>query len=99
VNLGEALQTAVDNLRAHKLRSSLTMLGMVFGVGAVIAMLAIGAGAEQQAMEMIESLGLRNVLVRARVLPEDEATEVRRRSVGVSLRDATAIEEGVPGVV
>ena len=53
MRLAEALRTAVDNLRAHKLRSSLTMLGMVFGVGAVIAMLAIGAGAERQALEMI----------------------------------------------
>ncbi len=63
---GEAFRTASDNLTAHKLRSSLTMLGMIFGVGAVIAMLSIGAGAERQALEMIDRLGLRNVLVRAK---------------------------------
>jgi len=95
---GEAFGTAWDNLRAHKLRSALTMLGMVFGVGAVIAMLAIGAGAERQAMGMIESLGLRNVLVRAVDLEEDEADEVRERSPGVAPRDIAAIEEAVPGV-
>jgi len=49
----DALRDALGNLAAHKLRSSLTMLGMIFGVGAVIAMLSIGAGAERQAMEMI----------------------------------------------
>ena len=98
MKFGEAFSTAFDNLRAHKLRSALTMLGMVFGVGAVIAMLAIGAGAERQAMEMIESLGLRNVLVRAKTYRGDELQEVRRRSPGVAFRDIAAIEEGVPGV-
>jgi len=98
MRFGEAFNTAVDNLRAHKLRSALTMLGMVFGVGAVIAMLAIGAGAERQALEMIESLGLRNVLVRAKTYRGDEREEVRRKSPGVAFRDIAAIEEGVPGV-
>lgn len=98
MKFGEALHTAVDNLRAHKLRSSLTMLGMVFGVGAVIAMLAIGAGAEQQALEMIESLGLRNVLVRAKDFRGEELEEVRRKSPGVASRDIEAIEQAVPGV-
>jgi len=95
----EALASALESLAGHKLRSALTMLGMIFGVGAVIAMLSIGAGAERQALAMIESLGLRNLLVRALTLDDDEAMEVRQRSPGVSLRDATAIEEGVPGVV
>ncbi len=44
----EALRSALGNLAAHKLRSALTMLGMIFGVGAVIAMMSIGAGAEKQ---------------------------------------------------
>jgi putative ABC transport system permease protein len=94
----EALQSALENLAAHKLRTGLTMLGIIFGVGAVIAMLSIGAGAERQALEMIESLGLRNILVRARSFEDEELREVREKSVGVSLRDALAIEEGVPGV-
>ncbi len=98
MRLGEALGAAVDNLRAHKLRSALTMLGMLFGVGAVIAMLAIGAGAERQALGMIESLGLRNVLVRARSFKHDELAEIRKKSPGVALRDITALREGVPGV-
>ncbi|HEY0781147.1 MAG TPA: ABC transporter permease [Thermoanaerobaculia bacterium] len=94
----EAFRSAAENLAAHKLRSALTMLGMIFGVGAVIAMLSIGAGAERQALAMIERLGLRNVLVRAKEFKDDEAKEVRQKSLGVSRRDATAIAEAVPGV-
>jgi len=53
MNIDDSLRTALGNLAAHKLRSALTMLGIIFGVGAVIAMLSIGAGAEQQALEPI----------------------------------------------
>ncbi len=93
----EALANALRNLAAHKLRSALTMLGMLFGVGAVIAMLAIGAGAERRALEMIERLGLHNVLLRARELKPDEVNEIRKKSPGLAPRDAAAIAEAVPG--
>ncbi|HSU83766.1 MAG TPA: ABC transporter permease, partial [Thermoanaerobaculia bacterium] len=83
---------------AHKLRSALTMLGMIFGVGAVIAMMSIGAGAERQALASIERLGLRNVLVRAKTFKDSELKEIRQKSLGVSQRDAAAISEAVPGV-
>ncbi|MFL6197327.1 MAG: ABC transporter permease, partial [Thermoanaerobaculia bacterium] len=94
----EAFRSALDNLAVHKLRSALTMLGMIFGVGAVIAMMSIGAGAERQALASIERLGLRNVLVRAKNFKEDELQEIRQKSLGVSQRDAAAIAEAVPGV-
>ena len=94
----EALRSAGESLAAHKLRSVLTMLGMIFGVGAVIAMLSIGAGAEHQAMQMIRSLGLRNLLVRAQSFRPQELREIRKKSVGVALRDVEAIEVAVPGV-
>ena len=94
----EAGRSALENLAAHKLRSALSMLGMIFGVGAVIAMLSIGAGAERQALELIDRMGLRNVLVQAKDLKDDEAQEIRKKSLGVSPRDAQAILEGVPGV-
>jgi len=94
----ETIFTAFMNLGRHKLRTGLTMLGMIFGVGAVIAMLSIGAGAEQKALEAIGRLGLRNVIVRAKdVKPEDRA-ELRKKSLGVSLRDGEAILEAVPNV-
>ena len=94
----ETLTTAIRNLARHKLRTALTMLGMIFGVGAVIAMLSIGAGGEQKALETIGKLGLRNVIVRAREIKPDERAELRKKSLGVSLRDAEAIMEAVPNV-
>jgi putative ABC transport system permease protein len=99
VSLIEALRGALDNLATHKLRSALTMLGMIFGVGAVIAMLSIGAGAERRALETIDRMGLRNILVRDKTLDENTLNEVRTKSLGVSPRDAQAILEAVPGVL
>ena len=98
MNDRETFTTALANLGRHKLRTSLTMLGMVFGVGAVIAMLSIGAGAEQKALEAIGKLGLRNVIVRAKAVKPEERQELRKKSLGVSLRDAEAIAEAVPNV-
>ncbi|MDP9194203.1 MAG: ABC transporter permease [Acidobacteriota bacterium] len=94
----ETLTTAFGNLGRHKLRTSLTMLGMVFGVGAVIAMLSIGAGAEKKALEAIGRLGLRNVIVRAKAVKPEDRQELRKKSLGVSLRDGDAILEAVPNI-
>ncbi len=98
MNLVEAFRNALANLADHKLRSALTMLGMIFGVGAVISMLSIGAGGEQQALEMIDRLGVHNVLVRATALRPEDRPEIRKKSLGVSLRDAEAIREAVEAV-
>ena len=98
MNPKDAMTSSFRNLMSHKLRSSLSMLGMLFGVGAVIAMLAIGAGAEQQALAMIERLGLKNVLLKAKEIKGDELKEIRKKSLGVSLRDGEAIQQSVPGV-
>ncbi|MCP4046715.1 MAG: FtsX-like permease family protein, partial [Gammaproteobacteria bacterium] len=98
-NLGtEDLWHAIEQLRQHKLRTALTLLGMVFGVGAVIAMLSIGEGAKQEAMSLIESMGLRNVLVESRDLDDDTLEEVREHSVGLSQSDVRAIVETLPNV-
>ncbi len=95
----EAFRAALENLAANKLRAGLSALGMIFGVGAVIAMLSIGAGAQREAMRLMEQLGLRNVIVRDRQ-PDDEEKlrEIRSKSPGLSPRDMMAIAEGVPGV-
>lgn len=94
----EDLWHAVDQLRQHKLRTGLTLLGMVFGVGAVIAMLSIGEGAKQEALRLIESMGLRNILVEARDFDEDTLREIREHSVGLSLSDVRAIKQTLPNV-
>ncbi len=98
MNIGEAFRSASDGISAHKMRSGLTMLGIMFGVGAVIAMLSIGAGAARQAQSFIDRMGLRNLLVRAKQLRPDELQAARKKSLGVSMRDADAIREAVPGV-
>jgi putative ABC transport system permease protein len=97
MNLVDTFRLAVHSLAAHKLRTALTMLGMMFGVAAVIAMLSIGAGAEQRALAMIERLGIRNIVIDAKEAPADQ-TAIRDRSLGLSPRDVGAIEDAVPGV-
>ncbi len=88
-----------DNLRAHKLRSLLTMLGMIFGVAAVIAMLSIGAGAQAQVIAFIEQLGVRNLIVEAREAPDNETlTRVRKLSAGLRFQDLRVIESSVQGL-
>ncbi len=86
------VQVAFDALAAHKLRTFLTMLGVIFGVGAVIAMLSIGEGAKQEAMEQISILGINNVIIRAKI-PDEGLSSDRglARSPGLSLADADNI--------
>jgi putative ABC transport system permease protein len=98
MNVNEALSSAGTNLMKQKMRSFLTMLGIIFGVGAVIAMLSIGAGAEHTALAAIDRLGVRNVIVRGAKIRQEDLAEVRKKSLGVSLRDAEAISEAVPAV-
>jgi len=67
-------------------------------LGAVIAMLSIGEGAKQEALRLIESMGLRNVLVEARDFDEDTLREIREHSVGLSQADVRAIVQTLPSV-
>ena len=90
---------SLDNLLLHKLRTLLTMLGMIFGVAAVLAMLSIGAGAQQQVMAFIEGLGVRNLIVEARETTEWQAFQkIRQQSPGLSFHDVRAIQATVPGL-
>ena len=66
---------AFSELAQHKLRTLLTLLGMIFGVGAVIAMLNIGEGAEKEAMKMISTMGLHNLIIEAKTFEEQELKE------------------------
>jgi putative ABC transport system permease protein len=95
---GDAVKQALAQLRQHKLRTSLTLLGMVFGVGAVIAMLSIGEGAKQEALRLIESMGLRNLLVQNRDFDQETLREIREHSIGLSRSDVRAIRESLPSV-
>jgi len=96
----ENLRIAFDGLMYRKIRSLLTMLGIIFGVAAVIAMLSIGEGAKQEAIEKFQDLGITNIIVREKDLSETEQSEVRAKfSAGLSLQDAEAIRQIVPSVV
>jgi len=93
------LRLGIDNLLLHKLRSLLTMLGMIFGVAAVVSMLSIGAGAQQQVMAFIENLGVRNLIVEAREASDDQTLQkVRKVSAGLSLRDFRTIQANISGI-
>ena len=60
-----AFKSGIKNLLLHKLRSLLTVLGVILGVGSVIAMLAVGEGSKKEALERIRSLGANNVIIRS----------------------------------
>jgi putative ABC transport system permease protein len=94
----DAFRQALVQLRQHKLRTALTLLGMVFGVGAVIAMLSIGEGAKQEALRLIESMGLRNLLVQGRDFDQETLREIREHSVGLSRSDVRALRESLPSL-
>jgi putative ABC transport system permease protein len=88
-----------ESLVAHKLRSLLTMLGMIFGVGAVVAMLAITAGAQKEMMAYIDLLGVNNIIVEAKeAVDRNELQERRSKSPGLTFRDFRAISENVQGL-
>jgi len=90
------LPLAAENLLAQKIRTALTCLGMVFGVGAVIGMLAIGAGARQESLRFIEELGVRNLLVESRPAAGPEEFQVRRRSSpGLTERDVRILQANI----
>ena len=96
MNLAENITISAGGLQSHKLRSFLTMLGIIFGVAAVIAMLSIGEGAKQQALEQIQLMGIDNIIVRdTGVVGGDEDAEAQRSnfSRGMTLQDVASVAE------
>ena len=99
MNYSENIRLAIGGLIDHKVRSFLTMLGIIFGVASVIAMLSIGEGAKREAIAKYQDLGVNNIIIREKKLTDTELEEVRAKfSQGLSLRDANAILDIVPNV-
>lgn len=99
MQLEENVHIALHALLDHKFRSFLTMLGIIFGVASVIAMLSIGEGAKREAIAKYQDLGVSNVIVREKKMTSAELEEVRSKfSPGLSLSDAAAIMDVVPDV-
>ena len=91
------LRLGIENLLLHKLRALLTMLGMVFGVASVIAMLSVGEGASRQALDQISRLGSHNIIVTSEKPIDDESASAsgRKRMIayGLSYADHQRITE------
>lgn len=97
MNYRESFLVGVDGLRTHKLRSLLTMLGIIFGVAAVISMLSIGEGAKQEALLQIAQMGINNIIIQNREADDTEEGSGRDNlSLGLRLADALALEDVNP---
>lgn len=98
------IEIAVESIISNKLKSILTGLGIIFGVAAVIAMLAIGKGAKQEILEQMKMVGVNNVLINP-IIPdksssstEDGEKQQKKFSRGLNMLDVEAIRETLPSV-
>jgi putative ABC transport system permease protein len=98
------LYIAINAVIANKVRSLLTALGIIFGVAAVIAMLAIGNGAQQEILNQIKLVGVNNIVIKPVIEQKEEKIEVagkkekKKFSPGLTLRDVSGIVASVPGL-
>jgi putative ABC transport system permease protein len=94
---------AVESIISNKLKSILTALGIIFGVAAVISMLAIGKGAQQEILDQIKMVGVNNILISPIIEEEGSSSEEGEQqqnkfSRGLTLLDVDAIRENIPSV-
>ncbi|MEO8199868.1 MAG: ABC transporter permease, partial [Gemmatimonadota bacterium] len=99
-----SMRTALEAVRHNKLRASLTSMGILFGVASVIAMLAIGKGAEQEILEQMRLLGANSVVITPLVEQKEEPAsdqperEIKKFSPGLTYADAQAIAHVLPSI-
>lgn len=103
VHMGRVLRLGLQSIWVHRLRSILTMLGIVFGVCSVIAMLAIGEGASFEAQEQIKNLGSQNIILRSIKPPEDQrvmdkGSQSFVMQYGLTEKDLRRIERTIPDI-
>lgn len=99
------LQIAIGAVITNKVRSLLTALGIIFGVAAVIAMLAIGNGAQQEILEQIKLVGVNNIVIKPIIEQKEEKIEEavgkkdkKKFSPGLTVRDVRNIQNTIPGL-
>ena len=103
-NLLSNFYIALEAVLANQVRSLLTALGIIFGVAAVIAMLAIGSGAQKEILEQIELVGVNNIIVEPMIeqveqqLGEADEEDKKKFSPGLKLLDVASIANNIPGV-
>jgi putative ABC transport system permease protein len=99
------LEIAIGGVLSNKIRSLLTALGIIFGVAAVIAMLAIGNGAQQEILDQMKLVGVNNIVIKPVVEQKEEKIEEavgkkdkKKFSPGLTLRDVKSITTAIPGL-
>jgi putative ABC transport system permease protein len=97
------IEIAVESILSNKLKSILTALGIIFGVAAVIAMLAIGKGAKQEILEQMKMVGVNNILINPVIPDKSSQTEEgekqqKKFSRGLNMLDVNAIKTTIPSV-
>jgi putative ABC transport system permease protein len=99
------LYIAINAVVANKVRSLLTALGIIFGVAAVIAMLAIGTGAQQEILDQIKLVGVNNIVIKPIIEQKEEKVEEelakkdkKKFSPGLTIRDVKSIQSILPGL-
>lgn len=99
------LSIALEAVLANRMRSILTGLGIIFGVAAVIAMLAIGNGAQKEVIEQMKLVGVNNIVIRPVVEQTEDviadeagAKEKKQFSAGLNALDLKALKTAVPGI-
>ena len=100
------LYIAIDAVIANKVRSLLTALGIIFGVAAVIAMLAIGNGAQQEILNQIKLVGVNNIVIKPIIEQKEEKLneqangkkDKKKFSPGLTIRDVNNIKATIPGL-
>jgi len=97
------IEIAVESIVSNKLKSMLTALGIIFGVAAVIAMLAIGKGAKQEIMDQMKMVGVNNILINPVIPDKSSSTEEgekqqKKFSRGLNMLDVESIRETLPSV-
>ncbi len=97
------IEIAIESIFANKLKSMLTALGIIFGVAAVIAMLAIGKGAKEEIMEQMKMVGVNNILINpiideASTSSSDTEKQTKKYSRGLHMLDVEAIKDVIPSV-
>lgn len=94
------IKIGMKEIWSHKLRSFLTMLGVIFGVAAVVSMVAIAEGAKEESLRQIRLLGTNNIRIRKQELKGIEKTKALRKAPdGLTRADAAAIQEILPDVI
>lgn len=97
-NIEPYIKESIESLRVNPLRSTLSIMGVIFGVASVVAMLGIGLGAQKEVESLISSLGTQNIHVTANELSDDDWRQVILFTYGLSERDKQVIKELYPNI-